>query len=169
MSKTFLFQVIQFSQTVLIQTIQFSISMQLVLFNPAIGPYQVLPFQDRVDLGAMARKGYSTFPKAPASLEPHHQIVLCHIQNTHRGGGFTPLQRCSQSILQPQPTEQAEDRSTIHFRNLNAPCSYNSTTLVSIQIKVTRLTCCATGENIFIPRMSILPSDVYLISKGCNF
>ena len=30
----FLFQAIQFSQTVLIQTIQFSISMQLVLFNP---------------------------------------------------------------------------------------------------------------------------------------
>ena len=39
MSKTFLFQAIQFSQTVLIQTIQFSISMQLVLFNPLIRPY----------------------------------------------------------------------------------------------------------------------------------
>ena len=33
LSKTFLFQTIQFSQTVLIQTIQFSIIMQLVLFN----------------------------------------------------------------------------------------------------------------------------------------
>ena len=33
-SKTFLFQAIQFSQTVLIETIQFSLSMQLVLFNP---------------------------------------------------------------------------------------------------------------------------------------
>ena len=32
--KTFVFQAIQFSQTVLIQTIQFSISMQLNLFNP---------------------------------------------------------------------------------------------------------------------------------------
>ena len=32
--KTFLFQAVQFSQTVLIQTIQFSISMQLILFNP---------------------------------------------------------------------------------------------------------------------------------------
>ena len=31
--KKFLFQAIQFSQTVLIQTIQFSIIMQLVLFN----------------------------------------------------------------------------------------------------------------------------------------
>ena len=32
--KTFLFQAIQFSQTILIKTIQFSINMQLVLFNP---------------------------------------------------------------------------------------------------------------------------------------
>ena len=49
--------------------------MQLVLFNPKIGPYQVLPCWARVDLGAMAVKGYSAFPKGPASLEPHHQIV----------------------------------------------------------------------------------------------
>ena len=34
LSKTLVFQAIQFSQTVLNQTIQFSISMQLVLFNP---------------------------------------------------------------------------------------------------------------------------------------
>ena len=37
--------------------------------------YQVLPLQTRVDQGAMAMKGYSAFPKAPALLEPHHQIV----------------------------------------------------------------------------------------------
>ena len=36
--KIFLFQAIQFSQTVLIQIIQFSKSMQLVLFNLWIGP-----------------------------------------------------------------------------------------------------------------------------------
>ena len=28
-------------------------------------------------------KGYSIFPKAPALLEPHRQIVLCQIQDTH--------------------------------------------------------------------------------------
>ena len=67
LSKTFLLQTIHFSQT-----IQFSISMSLVLFNPQTGPYQVLPRLARVDLGAMAMKGCSTFPKAPASLEPHH-------------------------------------------------------------------------------------------------
>ena len=49
--------------------------MQLVLFNSCIRPYQVLPFWARVDLGVMVMKGFSAFPKAPASLEPHHQIV----------------------------------------------------------------------------------------------
>ena len=48
---------------------------RLVLFNPLIGPYQVLPLRAGVDLGAMAMKEYSAFPKAPALLEPHHQIV----------------------------------------------------------------------------------------------
>ena len=73
--KIFLFKAFQFSQTVIIQTIQFSISMELVLFNPQIEPYQVLQILARVDLGAIAMKSCSTFPKASASLEPHHQIV----------------------------------------------------------------------------------------------
>ena len=47
----------------------------LVLFNPYIGPYQVLPLRARVDQGAMTIKEYSAFPKAPVLLEPHHQIV----------------------------------------------------------------------------------------------
>ena len=33
------------------------------------------PRRVRVDLGAMAMKGYSAFLKAPALLEPHHQVV----------------------------------------------------------------------------------------------
>ena len=40
----------------------------------------------------MAMKGYPAFPKVPASLEPHHQIVQCHIQDT-RWGGVLPLCR----------------------------------------------------------------------------
>ena len=61
--------------------------MLLVLFTPEIGPYQVLPSQARVDQGAMAVKGCSAFlPKAPASLEPHHQFALYHIQDTHWWG-----------------------------------------------------------------------------------
>ena len=49
--------------------------MQLVLFNPYIGPYQVLPFRARVGQEAMAMKGCSAFRKAPALLEPYHRIV----------------------------------------------------------------------------------------------
>ena len=40
----------------------------------------------RVDLGAMAVKEYSTFPKAPTLLEPQLRIVLGHIIWTFVGG-----------------------------------------------------------------------------------
>ena len=36
----------------------------------------MLPFRAKVDLGAMAMKGYSAFPKAPALMKPHHEIVV---------------------------------------------------------------------------------------------
>ena len=70
-------------QTFLFLTVQFSIKpfvcsqfkCQTVLFDSYIGPFQVLPFQARVDLGGMAMKGYSAFPKAPTLLEPHYQTV----------------------------------------------------------------------------------------------
>ena len=60
----------------------------------------MLPLRAKVDLGVMAMKWFSAFPKAPALLEPHHQIVLCHIQEIH-WGYLTPLQRSSSCILQP--------------------------------------------------------------------
>ena len=34
----------------------------------------MLPLRARVNLGALAMKGYSTLPKAPALLEPHHEM-----------------------------------------------------------------------------------------------
>ena len=53
-------------KTFLFQTIQFNISTQFkcqtVLFDPFIGPDQVLPLRSREYLGAMAKKGYSAFP-----------------------------------------------------------------------------------------------------------
>ena len=64
----------------------------------------MLPLRARVDLRAMAMKGYPAFPKAPALLESHHQIVLRYIQDIRCGGGLTLLQRCSWCILQPQLT-----------------------------------------------------------------
>ena len=42
----------------------------------------MLPLWARVNLGAIAIKRYSAFPKAPDLLEPHYQIVLCHILDT---------------------------------------------------------------------------------------
>ena len=77
----------------------------------SIGLYQVLQLLARLDLGAMAMKRYSTFPKAPALLKPHHQIVLCHIKDT-RWGGLTLLQS-SQCILQIQPTGQGRWKSIL--------------------------------------------------------
>ena len=53
----------------------------------------------------MAMKKYSAFPKAPALLKPHSEIVLCYIQDTHwEVGNLIPMQRCSRCILQPLPT-----------------------------------------------------------------
>ena len=54
----------------------------------------MLPLRVRVDLGAMAMKGYSAFPKAPAPLEPH----------SLRGGSYPSAE--VQCILQPQLTGQ---------------------------------------------------------------
>ena len=45
------------------------------LFDPLIGFSQVLLLRAGVDLEAMAMKGYSAFPKAPALLKPPHEIV----------------------------------------------------------------------------------------------
>ena len=47
----------------------------LVLLIHKYDTYQVLPLRARVDLRAMATKGYSSFLKAPVLLEPRYQIV----------------------------------------------------------------------------------------------
>ena len=112
MIKQFNFEAIQFSISHLFAL---SLKCQTVLFDPEIGPYQVLLFQARVGLGVITMKRYSTFPKAPALLEPHHQIVSCHIQNTC-WWSLIPLQRCSRCILQPQLPEP--DRIYLLFNNL---------------------------------------------------
>ena len=50
-------------------------------------------------------KGYLTFPIDP-ELESHHQMAECHTLDLSGGWGFTPLQRCSQCILQPKQIGQ---------------------------------------------------------------
>ena len=85
-----------------------------------MGPKQVL--WAKVDLGVMAVKGSSTFPKAPVDCLMSYpgyallwsypsakmQLVYSTAQadSTSLGGGLTPLQRCSWYILQPKLTGQ---------------------------------------------------------------
>ena len=96
----------------------------------------MIPLQAGVDLGAIAMKWYSEFPKSPTSLKTHPQIVSYHIKTLvvrvsypsaekqsvysraqddwvtgHRLGGWgflTPLQRNNRCILLPQPTGPQE-------------------------------------------------------------
>ena len=49
----------------------------------------MLPLRDRVDLGVMARKGYSIFLKTSALLKPHYQIFIV-ISRTLVVGEFYP-------------------------------------------------------------------------------
>ena len=56
---------------------QFSLTLlhSLVLLDPQIGPYQVLPLQVSVEMEAMAMKEYSAFTKFPVLVKPCLQIV----------------------------------------------------------------------------------------------
>ena len=65
----------------------------------------MLPHLARVDLGAMAIKGYSAFPKAPASLEFHHQTVQCHIQDTRWERSYPSAE--VQSVYSTAPADWA--------------------------------------------------------------
>ena len=56
----------------------------------------MLPLWDRVDVGAMAMKGYSTFPKAPTLLESHHQI--CFVSYPGRSSGVGVLLLCREAV-----------------------------------------------------------------------
>ena len=53
---------------IIIYRVSTTIIQSLVLFDPLIWAFQVLSFQARVDLGVMAMKEYSSFPKAAALL-----------------------------------------------------------------------------------------------------
>ena len=84
-------------QTVLFLKIQFNVihwftqfKSQIVVFDPLIGPYKLLPLWVRVDLGTTAMKEYSTFSKVPG-LEPHYQMIYSE-HFLSGGGDLTPLQ-----------------------------------------------------------------------------
>ena len=66
----------------------------------------MLPPQAREDLGAMVMKGYSTSLKAPALLEPHHQIV-CVISRTLIGEGGSYFSAQKQLVYFAAPADWA--------------------------------------------------------------
>ena len=71
-----------------------------------------------MDQGAMAMKGYSTFPKAPAELEPHHQIVLCHIRTlVGRWGSYLSTE--VQLVYSTAPADWANYAQVLTFDILN--------------------------------------------------
>ena len=107
MSKTFLFQVIQFSQTVLIQTIQFGISTQfsfIWLIDRALSG-ATIPGQS--EPGSNGNEGVL---HVPLKRQHHWNLSIRLFSVINRtlvgGGGVTLLFKCSWFILQPHPTGQ---------------------------------------------------------------
>ena len=71
--------------------------------NSFIWSNQLLPLRAKVQLGAMME--YSILPKAPG-LEPHHQMVKCHIQDTcWRWGSYSSAEM--QSVYSTAPVDWA--------------------------------------------------------------
>ena len=85
---------------------QFSLALvhSLVLFNPKVGPYQLLPLRTRLDLGMMAINEYPVFPKALVLLKPHHQIFGV-IPSTLVGESYPSLEM--QSVYSAAPADGA--------------------------------------------------------------
>ena len=69
-------------KTVLFKIIHFSVSIQFISLWPIDKTLSggTTPNQNRP--GSDGKKGYFAFLKSPALLEPYHQIVSCHIQDT---------------------------------------------------------------------------------------
>ena len=70
--------------------------MLLVIFNPQIGPYQVLPLRDQSGPGSDGNKGYFRIPQSSsiAGTSPSNYLVS-YTGHSFGGGGLTPLQRSS--------------------------------------------------------------------------
>ena len=94
-----LFQIIQF----ILSHLCLQLKCQIYLFDLYIGPDQVPPLKAWVNLGVMAMKGYSAFPR----FQHYWGLIIRWfnvITRTFMGYSLSPLQRCSQCILQPQLT-----------------------------------------------------------------
>ena len=91
---------------------------QTALYYPSIRPDQVLPLQARVDLGAIAMNAYSKFPK-DQGLEPHHQMIWCHLQENRWSYPSTEMLSVYSTALADCAYEYlAEDYAGILIRDI---------------------------------------------------
>ncbi len=104
MSKTFLFQVIQYSQTVLIQTIQFSISIVFVHIQLNVKTFLFQTIQS--EPGTDYNEGMFCIPQISCIIGISPSDCLVTYPGHLLEGFFSPLQRCSRCILLLQPTGQ---------------------------------------------------------------
>ena len=88
-----------------------------------MGPYQVLPLQTRVDLGAMAMKGYSAFPNASV-LELHHQLSSVIYRTLVEERGSCPSTE-RQSVYSKAPADWVLEMQ-IRFTNPSARAGYDT-------------------------------------------
>ena len=91
----------------------------------------MLPFQARVDLGAMAMKGCS------ALLEAHHHIVWCHIRETHWKGSYSSAEL--QSVYSTAPTGWAINRDKSGKYGVWFTCTKLVINLTSVNIRQLKL------------------------------
>ena len=78
----------------------------------------MLPLRATVDLGSMAMKEYSAFPKAPAVLEHHHQIIVSYPGHSM---GFFYSSAEMQSVYSIAPADWAKVsvcKSLVLYRNI---------------------------------------------------
>ena len=115
-------------QTIRFQTIQSNISHLFALSFNVKQFYlthrenpRVLAIWARVDLEVMALKGCAALPKVLALLlEPHHQIIKCHIHDTH-WESLTPSAEI-QSVYSAAPVDEA----SVIFKCKNSSISSKS-------------------------------------------
>ena len=131
MSKTFLFQTIQFSQTVLIQTIEFSIVFVYTQLHVKTVLFQTIQFSMSTQFNSISPIDRTLLDATTLGLSgpgnDGNEGVL-HIPQSssitgtspsdcwvsypgHSLGSLATLQKCSQCILQPQPSGQATKKS----------------------------------------------------------
>ena len=97
------------SKTILFQTIQLEIELLALVRSLHVKRvlFQAIQLTHRYDPIRSYHNGNEGVLKAPALLEPRHQIVLCHIRTLVEGGAYTSAE------VQPVYSTVPADRATV--------------------------------------------------------